>query len=73
MARIVSRKPVIGIVAGLLFGALGWLLIGMEGTPAGVTPMAPILFRIAGSFFLFVASMALMAAILAILRSLRSR
>lgn len=71
MARIVSRSPAIGIVAGLLFGALGWLLLGVEGSPAGVTSLAPLLFKLSGSFFLFVAAMALAAAFLSIRRSSR--
>ena len=73
MARIVARKPVIGVISGILFGALGWLLIGIAPAPAGVTRLAPLLFSVAGYFFLFVASMAFVAAVLALLRAARRR
>jgi hypothetical protein len=72
MARIVSRRPLIGVVAGVLFGSLGWLLLGMEGTRTGVTSLAPLLFKVSGGFFLFVGVIALAAAFLSILRSARS-
>ena len=71
MARIVSRRPVIGFSAGALFGALGWLLIDIEGASVGVTPLAPLLFKLSGYFFLFVAAMAIVAALLSMARTLR--
>jgi hypothetical protein len=73
VARIVARRPVIGLAAGLVFGALGRLLIGMERAPAGVTPFASILFSVAGYFFLFVAAMAFAASFFAFLRAARRR
>jgi hypothetical protein len=47
----------VGIVAGLLFGALGALLLGIDtarGFPA-------VLFKISGFFFLFIAAVAVLS------------
>lgn len=73
MARIVSRRPFVGIVSGFLFGALGLLLIDLDRAAAGVTFLAPLLLTVAGYFFLFVAIMAFLAAALSLLRGLRRR
>lgn len=73
MARIVARKPIIGFVSGLIFGALGILLLGVERSPAGASRLSSILFSLAGYFFLFVALMAVLAAVLSVLRVYRRR
>lgn len=73
MARLIGRKPVIGIVSGLLFGGLGILLLGLDSASLGVTPLASVLFTVAGGFFLFVAVMAVLAAAASIVRSRSSR
>ena len=69
MAKLVSRRPVIGIAAGLIFGALGMLVLDQVGRSGG--RQAVYLFNIAGYFFLFVAVMAVIAAILAVLKTSR--
>lgn len=62
MTGIVSRRPVVGLVAGTIIGALGWLLVGMDAAPGADRSIAGLLFTTAGYFFLFVAAMALLNA-----------
>ena len=64
MAGIVSRRPVVGVAAGVIIGALGLLLLGIEpaATSGGI---AWLLFKVAGWFFLFVSAMAFLGAVLA--------
>ncbi len=50
MAGLISRKPFVGIVAGLLFGGLGFLLLGIENSGR----VAAVLFRVAAWFFIFI-------------------
>ena len=64
MAGIVSRKPVTGVAAGLIIGALGLLLLGIESPQTG-RGVAGLLFKVAGGFFLFVSAMAFLGAALA--------
>jgi hypothetical protein len=64
MAGIVSRKPVTGVAAGLIIGALGLLLIGIESPQTG-RGVAALLFKVAGWFFLFVSAMAFLGAAIA--------
>jgi hypothetical protein len=73
VARIVSRRPLIGLIAGFIFGTLGFLLIGMDGAPAGVSRLSSLLFPLSGYFFLFVAAMAWLAATMSFLRAARRR
>jgi hypothetical protein len=69
MAGLISRRPLVGCVAGALFGSLGYLLLGVKEA-AG---MARYLFPLSGYSFLFVAAVAVLAAASAFLRDLRSR
>lgn len=64
MAGIVSRRPVTGVAAGLIIGALGMLLLGIEPPPTG-RGIADMLFKVAGGFFLFVSAMAFLGAFFA--------
>ena len=63
MAGIVSRRPVVGVAAGSIIGALGLLLLGIDPAAAG-QGLAGLLFKVAGSFFLFVSAMAFLGAFL---------
>ncbi len=65
MAGIVSRRPIVGVAAGVIIGALGLLLLGIETPPATGRGIAGALFKIAGWFFLFVSAMAFLGAFLA--------
>ncbi|MDA8100981.1 MAG: hypothetical protein M0042_15290 [Nitrospiraceae bacterium] len=65
MSGLISRKPLVGIAAGLLFGSLGTLLLGVENTRG----LARILFKVSGYFFLFVAVVSLAAAVFRVTRS----
>ncbi len=62
MAGIVSRLPAVGLAAGIIIGALGWLLAGMDAAPGADRSIAGLLFTTAGYFFLFVAATALLNA-----------
>jgi hypothetical protein len=63
MAGIVSRRPLVGVAAGSIIGALGLLLLGI-GPAAGGRGLAGLLFKVAGWFFLFVSAMAFLGAFL---------
>ena len=63
MAGIVSRRPVVGVAAGAIIGALGLLLLGIEPT-ATSGAIAMLLFKVTGWFFLFVSAMAFLGAFL---------
>jgi len=69
MAGIVKRKPLIGFAAGLLFGGLGYLLLGVEGAGGA----ACYLFKVAGSSFLFVGLVSLLTAAYTFLHAGRFR
>ena len=68
MAGIVSRRPAVGLAAGCIIGALGWLLAGMDAAPGGGRGITGLLFTTAGYFFLFVAAMALLNAFVSLRR-----
>jgi hypothetical protein len=69
MSGVVSRKPFVGIVAGILFGALGMLLLGIEGS-AG---LAAVLFVVSAYFFLFIGTVSILAGASAFVRAWRRR
>jgi len=71
MSGIVSRRPAVGLAAGIIIGALGWLLAGMDAAPGAARGIAGLLFKTAGYFFLFVAVVALLNAFVS-LRKKRS-
>lgn len=48
MAGIISRRPVVGLAAGVIIGALGWLLAGMEAAQGADGSVAGLLFTTAG-------------------------
>jgi proteasome assembly chaperone (PAC2) family protein len=73
MAGIVSRRPVVGVAAGIIIGALGWLLIGMDTASGMGRSIAGLLFTTAGYFFLFVAAMAFLNAFVSLWRTRFSR
>jgi len=72
MAGIVSRRPVVGVAAGSIIGALGLLLLGIEASPASGRSISGALFKVAGWFFLFVSAMAFLGAWLSFRNKRRS-
>ena len=68
MAGIVSRRPAVGLAAGIIIGALGWLLSGMNAAPGAGRSIAGLLFTAAGYFFLFVAAIAFLNAVASLRR-----
>jgi hypothetical protein len=62
----------VGLAAGFIIGALGWLLAGMDAAPGAGRGIAGLLFTTAGYFFLFVAAMAFLNAIAALRRKRHS-
>jgi len=68
MADIVSRRPGAGLAAGIIIGALGWLLAGMDASPDAGRRITGLLFMTTGYIFLFIAAMALLHTFLSVLR-----
>ncbi len=68
MPRIVSRRPLIGVGAGIVIGALGLLLLGMNSEAGGEGGVSRLLFSGTGYFFLFVAAVSFIAAARSFLR-----
>ena len=64
MAGIVSRRPAAGAAAGIIIGALGLLLLGIDAPPASGRSIAGALFKVAGYVFLFVSVIAFLGAFL---------
>jgi len=73
MAGIVSRRPAAGAATGVIIGALGVLLLGVDASPAAGRGTAAVLFKVAGYFFLFVSVMAFLGAIASYRRARASR
>ena len=73
MAGIVARRPAVGFAAGIIIGALGWLLAGMDAAPDAGRGITDLLFKTAGYFFLFVAAMALLNAVVSLRRRMSSK
>ena len=63
MASFVSKRPVIGVMAGLIFGALGLLLTEVENAPGGMKGFVAVMYHVVGYFLLFVAAMAILSAL----------
>ena len=57
-----------GVAAGVIIGALGMLLLGIDAPPASGRSLSALLFKVAGSFFLFIATTAFLGAYLAVRR-----
>ena len=72
MAGLISKRPFVGVSGGLIFGALGLLLTGMDRTPGTITGVAGVLFKGVGYFLLFVAALSFIAAGLHFWHALRS-
>jgi hypothetical protein len=67
MTGLISRKPLVGFVTSILFGALGMLLIKIDPVPGRTNGSVLWLFGIVGYFALFVALVSLMNALYALL------
>ena len=57
MAGMISRRPAAGVVAGLLFGALGLMLMGIRDARG----LAAVLFTVSAWFFLAIGALAVLA------------
>lgn len=73
MTLITSKRPAAGIASGLIFGALGMLLAGIDAEHAGSSVLAAILFKALGSFLILVAAASVLNALYAFVRSFRMR
>jgi membrane protein implicated in regulation of membrane protease activity len=62
----------VGVAAGAIIGALGLLLLGIDAPPSSGRSIAGVLFKVSGSFFLFVSVMAFLGAYLSF-RNRRNR
>lgn len=73
MASIVAKRPIVGVAAGLIFAALGSLLISVKGTQQGIAGVLRGLYAVAGYFMLLVACLSMIAGIAGIWSAYRSR
>ena len=73
MASIIAKRPVVGLAAGVIFAALGLLLISVEGTQQGIAGVLSVFYRVAGYFILLVAFLSMVAGAAGIWSTYRSR
>ncbi len=73
MASIVAKRPVVGLTAGVIFAALGRLLISVEDTQQGIAGVLSGLYRVAGYFVMGVAFFSMLAGAIGIWSRCRSR
>ena len=73
MGSIVAKKPAVGVAAGVIFAALGSLLISVEGTQQGIARVLIGLYTVTGYFLLLVALLAIVAGAAGIWSTYRSR
>jgi hypothetical protein len=73
MASIVAKRPVVGVAAGIIFAALGALLISVEGTQQGIASVLSGLYKVAGYFMLLVALLSMVAGAAGIWSAFRLR
>jgi hypothetical protein len=73
MASIVAKRPVVGVAAGVIFAALGLLLISVERGPQGTAGVLSGLYTVAGYFILLVAFLSIAAGTAGIWSEYRSR
>lgn len=75
MASIVAKRPLVGVAAGVIFAALGSLLIAVEKERA-IAGVLSGLYTVAGYFMLLVALLSMVAGaagLWSLYRSRRSR
>ena len=73
MASIVAKRPIVGVAAGLIFAALGALLISVKESQQGMKDVLSGLYTVAGYFMLLVACLSMAAGIAGIWTAYRSR
>jgi hypothetical protein len=73
MASIVAKRPVVGVVAGIIFAALGSLLISVEGARPGIAGVLSGLYKVAGYFMLLVACLSMVAGVAGLWSMYQSR
>lgn len=66
MAGLISKRPFVGFATGILFGALGLLLIRINPSPGPPRDGVVVLFGVVGYFALFVAIGSLVNAVYAV-------
>ena len=66
MTGLISKRPFVGFVTSIFFGALGMLLISIDPSPRPSKDMAPWLFGVVGYFAVFVALGSLVNAVYAV-------
>lgn len=63
MASVILKKPYVGFATGIIFGLLGMLLINIDNAPGVQQGIVLWMFRIVGSFLLFVALSSVVTAV----------
>jgi len=66
MAGLISKRPFVGFATGILFGALGMLLVRLKPSLGAPNDRVLWLFGVVGYFALFVALVSLMNAVYAV-------
>jgi hypothetical protein len=72
MASIIAKRPIVGVVAGAVFAALGSLLISVE-REHDLAVVLKGLYKVAGYFLLLVAVLSMVAGAAGIWSAYRSR
>ena len=73
MASIVAKRPIVGVAAGLIFAALGSLLISVKGSQQGIAGILSGLYTVAGYCMLLVACLSMVAGIAGLWSIYRSK
>ena len=63
MASIVAKRPLVGVAAGIIFAALGSLLISVKGSRQDISDAVGGLYAVAGYFILLVALLSTVAGV----------
>ena len=63
MASIVAKRPIVGVAAGIIFAALGSLLISVKGRGQGTGGILGGMYSVAGYFMLLVACLSMVAGV----------
>ena len=73
MSGLISRRPLVGFTAGIIFGILGMLLIGIDASGRSLSGVLPWLFKIVGFFLLFMALGSVITAAQAVWEAFKER
>jgi len=73
MASIVAKRPIVGIVAGVIFAALGMLISSVDSAPGTEKVLWSGLYKVVGYFMLLVALLSFVLGVAGLGKALASR